>query len=225
MTGTSASAPPVLPLWDTRPPADPSAALCLDLWRWNLPEPHAAAGPLSVDGATAARRLAKDHALRQILARYLSCDPHVIVFGRSARGRPFIEYPQTPLDFNLSDSGDTVVIAVTRRGRVGVDIEYHRHIRDPMAIARRLLPVSWTEELARIPAPDRSVAFFLLWTRFEACQKAKGQGVFAPRTAEPTECFGAFVPARGCSGHVCIAGLNAVPDRRSWRFFALTHHD
>lgn len=225
MTGTTASAPPVMPVWEKKPPADLSAALTLDLWRWYLPEPQAAAPPLSVEGTTAARRLAKDNALRRILARYLSCDPRAIVLGRSARGRPFIEYPQTPLDFNLSDSGDTVVIAVTPRGRVGVDIEYHRRVRDPMAIARRLLPVSWTEELAGIPPPERSAAFFLLWTRFEACQKARGQGVFAPPTAEPSQCFGAFVPAPGCSGHVCIAGLNAVADRRSWRFFAFPHHD
>jgi phosphopantetheinyl transferase len=215
-----------MPRWETQPPADPATGLSLDLWRWDSADRRvAAAGRLSREGTAAARRLRKDGALRQILARYLSCEPVDIAFGRSARGRPFVNYPQTPLDFNLSDSGDTVIIAVTGRGRVGVDIEYHRGIRDPMAIARRLLPATWFDELSGVPEPERPAAFFLLWTRFEACQKARGQGVFAQRTAEPHECFGAFVPAPGCSGHVCIAGLDAVPDRRAWRFFDFSPDD
>ena len=224
MTPAGASGRVLTPQWLTTAPEDPSAGLFLDLWRWNVRDRRPAGGR-DTPTTRASRRRAKNVALRRLLARYLYCDPDAIVFGRSARGRPFIAQPQTPVDFNLSDSRDTADVAITRRGRVGVDIEYHRSIRDPMAVAQRWLPATWIDELAEIPKADQAAAFFFLWTRFEACQKAKGQGVFAPRTAEPRECFGAFLPAPECSGHVCSAGLDAVPDRRSWRFFDYPSHD
>lgn len=216
--GVATSAEP--PLWAAMPPDDPATGLALDLWRWDLGDPASAvAAPPSARDMHVSRRTAKDDTLRRVLARYLCCEPGGIVFGRSARGRPFIADPRTPLDFNLSDSRNTVVLAVTRRGQVGVDIEYHRTIRDPIAIAHRLLPAAWVDELAYVAVAEQPAMFFSLWTRFEACQKARGQGVFAPRTAQPQRCFGAFLAAPACSGHVCIAGARAVPDRKSWRFF------
>lgn len=213
MTTPSASAPPAPPCWTSTLPDEPSTGLALDLWRWDLDDPRP-------DGdRVAVRRAARDRTVRRILARYLCCSPADIVFGRSARGRPFVVSPQTPIDFNLSDSRSTVVLAVTREARVGVDIEYHRDIRDPLAIATRVLPAPWIDELKAAAEHERPAAFFSLWTRFEACQKARGQGIFAPRTAQPAACFGAFVAAPACSGHVCMAGPQSTPAREQWRYF------
>ena len=71
---------------------------------------------------TLKRRARTDQLLRTVLAATLGVAPGELVFGRESHGRPFLRNDGAP-DFNLTDTGGGTLIALCRRGRVGVDIE------------------------------------------------------------------------------------------------------
>lgn len=87
---------------------------------------------LSEDEATRARRLLFAQAqsrfitgrgmLRELLAAYLDIPPREIRFSYNRHGKPSLP----ALCFNLSHTADTVVYAVSRSAKVGVDIERMR---------------------------------------------------------------------------------------------------
>lgn len=89
-------------------------------------------------------------------------------------GRPHL--PDGRPDFNISHAGGYVVCALTRRGRVGIDVERVRHL-EWEALADSLTAVE-SRYLAR--TDDRLGAFFDLWTRKESVIKADGRGLSIP---------------------------------------------
>ena len=83
---------------------------------------------------------------------------------------------QTALDFSLSHSANTALIAVTARGRIGADVE-DAAPSDGLGIARRWFEpeeVAWLETLSE---PQRSASFVACWTAKEAYLKALGLGL------------------------------------------------
>lgn len=116
--------------------------------------------------------------LRRILARELECEPAAIAYGRGGEGKPFLAAPaKTGLEFNFSDSADRALVAVSRRGPVGVDVEWqHRH-DDLAAVAERCFAGDEVRALAAVAAPERLAAFYRIWTRKEAYLKALGAGL------------------------------------------------
>lgn len=144
----------------------------MDIWRVRLPD-----GEIR-DTARAARDL--------LLRRYLRLAPQdPLPMGRSRRGKPFLAAGIGPLDFNLSHTQGMALLAVSGDGSVGIDVERLRPIRDPVRIAARVWPDATVNRLVERPAGEQRQAFFTEWTRFEACQKALGRGVFDPHV-DPT---------------------------------------
>ncbi|MFB6456894.1 4'-phosphopantetheinyl transferase family protein [Chitinophaga sp. Hz27] len=86
-----------------------------------------------------------------------------------AAGKLFLE--DASVDFNLSHSGNMVLAAITRSGRIGVDVELKAALK-PKDIAVVLRP----EELERLQREDKD-ALYGLWTRKESLVKARGQGL------------------------------------------------
>lgn len=125
--------------------------------------------------------------LRHLLGRYLEMVPREIAFDYGAHGKPRLKQPvNSGLHFNASHSGDYAVLAFTRAGEVGVDIE---RVREDLArrddIARRFFSTSEQQQLSALPESERAPAFFTLWTRKEAVVKAYGTGLFGgPQQAE-----------------------------------------
>jgi 4'-phosphopantetheinyl transferase len=118
--------------------------------------------------------------LRDILARYLHTEPYSIIFQKNAYGKPSLDRTLRailPLSFNLSNSGDLAVVAVTLGRAVGVDTEFIRGMEDIGAIAQHY----FTEEersLLETASPQlRAFMFYTCWTRKEACIKAVGKGL------------------------------------------------
>jgi 4'-phosphopantetheinyl transferase len=122
------------------------------------------------------RYIAGRGALRSLLAKYTSRDASALKFNYSQHGKPSLE-AVGDLHFNLSHSGDLALIAMTRIGEIGVDIEPVRELRDASDLVKRFFSTRESELFHRLPEPDRPEAFFNLWTRKESWLKATGDGI------------------------------------------------
>jgi 4'-phosphopantetheinyl transferase len=146
------------------------------------------------------RRWSVGHAaLRRILARYTGSAAAGLRFTRGEYGKPYL--PGSGLQFNMSDSGDLALYAVTLEAEIGVDVERVRAV-DGVGISRRFLPES---EAAAIK--ENPVSFFRLWTRREAYLKCIGVGL--RRIGAPIEAgyfFADLEPAAGYAGAVVWEG-------------------
>ena len=232
MTASAAWRPPLSPQWTRHPACAPTAASgaaeSLDIWRWQPSQVRADEAWLSASERQKARALpayrrhtfiVNRRMLRHLLAPWLDHHPRDIAIGLGASGRPFVEGPAAGVDFNLSHSGDLTVLAIGRSAGIGIDIERPRRVADCLALARRLFPPSWIEALEHGAPNDRQRHFQLMWTRFEACQKSHGHGVFAPRDGMHEGYVRAFQAGPGCVGHLCLAPGLWLPGPPALRFF------
>jgi 4'-phosphopantetheinyl transferase len=85
-----------------------------------------------------------------------------------------------PVQFNVSHSGDLVLIALGRGGALGVDIERMRMDVAAHQIAARFFSARERGDLATVEADMQHAAFFACWTRKEAYLKARGDGLSLP---------------------------------------------
>jgi 4'-phosphopantetheinyl transferase len=124
------------------------------------------------------RFIAAHGCLRDILARYLNCQPGQLIFSTNAYGKPVLQ--GHTLEFNLSHSGDYALVAVTQARRVGIDVERIRANMEFESIARRFFSQNEVREWMSVPPDGRPMAFFHCWTRKEAYIKAQGMGISLP---------------------------------------------
>ncbi len=113
-------------------------------------------------------------ALRLLLSAYSGTPAGKIKFQYLENGKPYVA--GTEIGFNVSHSGDWVVLAFGHNRNIGVDVEKIRRDMDVMSIASRYFTA---EEAQRIEASDDVHAlFFHHWARKEAYVKALGSGLF-----------------------------------------------
>jgi 4'-phosphopantetheinyl transferase len=116
--------------------------------------------------------------LRYTLSRYLGSAPELLAFQYGQAGKPSLADPWQPLEFNVSHSGELVLIAVTSGVPVGLDVERVRAVPRMESIARRWFAESDYRAIRRASSPHRrSRLFFETWTRVEATVKATGGGL------------------------------------------------
>ena len=117
--------------------------------------------------------------LRHVLGRYLQVDPVTLAFTTGIGGKPALGgvHGQSGLQFNVSHSGDWVVIAIARDMQLGIDIEQIRPAFRTSDIARRYFSAAENAALAALPEALQGRAFFEAWTRKEAYVKARGAGL------------------------------------------------
>lgn len=113
--------------------------------------------------------------LRNILSSYLNQPPEALVFAENEYGKPVLRDVEG-FAFNLSHSGDVVLVAVTAGVAVGVDVEQHRAKVGWEGIVKQVFSAAEGAELAAIPASEQPRAFFDAWARKEAFIKALGLG-------------------------------------------------
>ena len=116
--------------------------------------------------------------LRLLLGRYAGCPPAEIGFQYGPRGKPSL--PGFTIHFNLSHSSDLALFVFTRAGELGVDVERIHPIPEMMNLAGRFFCPAEAHDLASLADDQREHAFFLCWTRKEACIKATGNGLSTP---------------------------------------------
>jgi len=119
--------------------------------------------------------------LRLLLGRILDLPANTLRFEYDEFGKPGLSPKQAlPLEFNVSHSGDLILIAIATGLVVGIDVEKVRADLDLAGIAARFFSAAECKILASLAGPIRYRAFFACWTRKEAYLKAKGVGLSLP---------------------------------------------
>jgi 4'-phosphopantetheinyl transferase len=128
------------------------------------------------------RHLATRAMVRTVLSHYVPIPPKAWRFESNRFGRPQIAnlHPLAqPISFNVSHSGEIVLVAVAVGRAVGVDVE-----RCPMGavtnLADRFFSGAEASDLRSLPAALRAARFLDLWTLKESYVKARGMGLSIP---------------------------------------------
>jgi 4'-phosphopantetheinyl transferase len=159
------------------------------------------------------RRFIAAHAgLRALLAAALNRPSSALRLRQNASGKPMLAGRE--IEFNLSHSGDIVLIALANDAAVGVDVEKLRLLPDRDAIAARFFHAGEAADLADLAEPEADLAFFRCWTRKEAVSKAVGLGLGLPLDQYRVSCRPGS-PAR------LIALSGAEPPATDWSLLDL----
>lgn len=113
--------------------------------------------------------------LRRILARYLNLPPEKIEFKLGKNGKPYVD--RADFHFNVSHSGDCLLIGVTAGNEIGVDVEHVREKQDVIALAERFFSKAEYDAIKILSSENQIAAFYRCWTRKEAFIKATGLGL------------------------------------------------
>jgi 4'-phosphopantetheinyl transferase len=114
--------------------------------------------------------------LRLLLGRILDLQAEGLRIENNEFGKPGLATSQS-LQFNVSHSGEWILIAIARRRAVGVDVERIRTDLELDSIAARFFSTNECQILDSLVGPARYEAFFACWTRKEAYVKATGLGL------------------------------------------------
>lgn len=119
--------------------------------------------------------------LRERLAAYTGCEAREIRLVAGPFGKPALASDEASsadgLQFNLSHSQDQALLAVTRGGPVGVDLEQVRADVDAAGIVASHFSPAERAAWAALSESDRRAGFFRGWVRKEAYVKARGEGL------------------------------------------------
>jgi 4'-phosphopantetheinyl transferase len=195
--------------WEPGPACPRITADAVDVWRADLTaDGDELRDLLSADELERAARFVRAengarwaHArgiLRALLARCADADPRALRFAEGPHGKPRLRDEAIPIRFNLSHSGDVLLVAVALDREVGVDVELPRRATDHLAIARRILGEADAERLGALGPQEREREFLRAWVRWEAVLKCRGTGI-----------GGADDPPTGPEPWVCELGVGA----------------
>lgn len=163
--------------------------------------------------------LATRLALRCLLASAIDIDPQEVELTHTRWGKPVLtgEHRFKLADFSVAHTEGLAVIALSRCGRIGADVELQRPVTDLQAIAAEVFGQEIAYKLTSLPTAEQDLAFFRLWTAAEALVKATGTG-FASLS-------GPLPLSLSLGG---MAGLRAepgLPDAGTWTLMQLTLPD
>lgn len=206
------------------------------VWHARLDASGTVASPLSTEERARAARFVRGDVrarfengrglLRRVLAGYLGCAAADVPLTAGPSGKPELTDGH-PLRFNVSHTGDHLVVAVADRA-VGVDIETLDDRRTAGAIAARYFSPDEAAAIEAAASPAHALSAFIgVWTRKEAVLKALGVGLTVPLrsfsvTVPPEtprivtaddprlapECWALadLAPITGCAGAVALSG-------------------
>ena len=156
--------------------------------------------------------------LRLILSRYLVCPAREIEFGVGAHGKPALAGSCGALHFNLSHSGDLMLLAISAIGEVGVDVEQIRSGVSCVDLAKRYFEAREAQELRILAEPQRTDRFFELWTSTEARLKASGAGLSNGATIINPDRWSllTLTPAEGYAAALAVEGAEFALSCWTW---------
>lgn len=217
---------------DNCPWADASAAVFtrpdqIHIWKFSLFE------PLSADlGILAASELQRSNdfkneiarktylcsriVMRRLIASYLNHPAHELEFNTTAQGKPFLSGNASDLKFNLSHSGELILLAISPSLELGVDIEQLKTISNWEKIAIKVFNNTTIDSLKQSIDPQK--AFIREWTAFEAKHKLFGEGVFGhlPKSADMAEIISLDI--KGFESSLCYNPIAGKPLINCFRY-------
>ncbi|MBM1106812.1 4'-phosphopantetheinyl transferase superfamily protein [Aurantibacter crassamenti] len=117
--------------------------------------------------------------LRKLIGSYLGIAPKEIVFEYSEFGKPSY-LKNVDLDFNVSHSGNRIIIGFSKEYNLGVDIERIKKDFDPLELAENVFSDDEIRALSATNDSEKFQAFYRGWTRKESFIKAVGEGLSYP---------------------------------------------
>jgi 4'-phosphopantetheinyl transferase len=114
--------------------------------------------------------------LRAILGHWFSIEPSSVAITLSTYGKPYCE--NAPF-FNISHSGDYIVLAIHPSRKAGIDVEQVQHYKEWKGMAAMLWPEIVTKHIESFPVHSQSTEFLNQWCQYEALTKAYGLGLSA----------------------------------------------
>jgi 4'-phosphopantetheinyl transferase len=121
--------------------------------------------------------------VRTVMSRYVPIDPRDWVFSTNAYGCPEIANAQGReafLSFNISHTESLIVLGVTTRRALGVDVENFRAREVSIEIADRYFAPAEVAALNNVPPQQQQYRFFEYWTFKESYIKARRMGLSLP---------------------------------------------
>ena len=117
--------------------------------------------------------------LRQVLTKTAGLDITGVEFDYGEHGKPSLagHAGGENISFNVSHSNGVVLVALTRGGRLGVDLEKIRPKAEWRSLAEHYFSAAEVRALDGYPDEAGLKAFFTCWTRKEAFVKALGGGI------------------------------------------------
>ncbi len=146
------------------------------------------------DRVEAHRYLASRAALRGLLGELLGQPAHRLQFAADERGKPRLADDRAR--FSLSRSGAAVLIGVSARHDIGVDIERCRDVPELESLARTHLSDAEYQAWRSADGKTAHCRFLSAWTRKEACVKAAGVGLALPLPSVEVGCDEDSAPRR-----------------------------
>jgi 4'-phosphopantetheinyl transferase len=114
--------------------------------------------------------------LRQILADYLKTPADELAIEWNEFGKPFLrDFPDW--HFNLSHSGEKLLLAISHKNPVGIDIEFIKNRTSLNDVVKRCFAISEQNYWFDLPEAEKLTAFYDFWTRKEAVVKGIGRGI------------------------------------------------
>ncbi len=198
------------------------------VWRvfldWAQAELQQALQILSAEEKQHAQRLVFDEhrsrftashaALRHILSHYINKPLTEFHYIKGSHGKPYL-VDEPILQFNMSDSKQLALYAITTHREVGVDIEWMRPGIDVEGIAKRFFSVEEQQQLLALPSNQQFAAFYRCWSRKEAYIKVIGQGLSFP--------LGQFSVSLQPEGmHNLLTVHNSTEQAKQWSLGSIT---
>jgi 4'-phosphopantetheinyl transferase len=117
--------------------------------------------------------------LRVILASYIDMTPENIRFAEEDFGKPYISIDgkEPEVKFNLSHSGQKMIVAVGLHDHIGVDIEEWNNRVDCDVVANICFAEAERCFWNGLPESSKDEFFYRLWTMKESFVKAVGVGL------------------------------------------------
>jgi 4'-phosphopantetheinyl transferase len=153
--------------------------------------------------------------LRRVLAFEMDVLPQAVRVVRDEWGKPHLcaSHRRPDLEFSVSHTDGIGVIAVSRSGAVGVDIERCRAVPEKLKITAEVFGEDVAARLSSFPLAGRDAVFLRLWSGGEAYLKAIGTGFAGRHLPIPIGI------APDLTGRIMFS--MQFPDRDSWRLASL----
>jgi len=159
-----------------------------DFWRMEVSSVRltSAAAWLSAEEQAKAARFRQDGdrlrfaagrvVLKYLVGGYLDLPPQTLHFDLGERGKPFLAVA-SDLQFNLSHSGDWIVVGISKTAAVGVDVERVVPLPDRHSLLQAYFSPGERQRVESVPAERRLKTLYEAWARKEAYLKMLGRGL------------------------------------------------